>query len=153
MSYEFDVRPVPVQLVIYQKGTCRHEDVGRLCRELLPAIYTYLRESGEEVGGPPYCRFAAWREEDCDIEAGFPLLNPVHGEGKMRIGQVGGGKALHTMHKGPYDTLREAHDACRAWMEREGKMSAGAPWEVYLTDPALFPDPNDWMTELFYPVR
>lgn len=40
-----------------------------------------------------------------------------------------GGPAATTVHEGPYDT-------------------AGAPWESYITDPAEYPDPKDWKTEV-----
>ena len=153
MIYEFDIRPVPIQLVIYENGTCKHSDMPALRDSILIAVYGYLREYQIEVGGPPYCRFVAWRDEDCDIEAGFPLLYPVHADGRLQVGQVGGGGALHTLHRGPYNRLGEAHKAALAWMTSHGKRQTGPPWEVYLTGHALFPDPKDWVAEVFYPVR
>jgi len=32
-------------------------------------------------------------------------------------------------------------------------VAAGAPWESYVTDPADYPDPADWKTEIFWPVK
>jgi hypothetical protein len=28
----------------------------------------------------------------------------------------------------------------------------GAPWESYVTDPADFPNPDDWRTEIYWPL-
>ena len=38
-------------------------------------------------------------------------------------------------------------------MESEGLEGAGAPWEVYVTDPGAEPDQSKWRTEIFFPVR
>ena len=38
-------------------------------------------------------------------------------------------------------------------MESNGVPAAGAPWESYITDPAEYPDPKDWKTEVCWPFR
>jgi effector-binding domain-containing protein len=58
-----------------------------------------------------------------------------------------------TIHAGTYGTLSEAYAALEVWIESHGLQSAGAPWEEYITDPAEHPDPKDWRTEVFWPVR
>ena len=151
--YDFTIKQIPSQLVLYRQGNCAHAEIGKLCGEILPAVFTYIREAGAEPGGPPFCRYAAWREQDCDLEAGFPLLAPIAAEPPLRIGQLGGGRALFTLHRGPYDKLPEAHAAAKEWLARNGMAANGTPWETYITDPAMFEDPNDWLTELYYPVR
>jgi AraC family transcriptional regulator len=57
-----------------------------------------------------------------------------------------------TVHAGPYDKLPDAYAAIEQWMEAEGLVAAGAPWESYLNDPSDFPDPKDWKTEVSWPV-
>ena len=55
--------------------------------------------------------------------------------------------------RGPYDKLQDAYAALEEWMGSEGFSPAGAPWESYVTDPAQYPNPADWKTEVFWPVR
>lgn len=31
--------------------------------------------------------------------------------------------------------------------------AAGAPWEVYVTDPGAEPDQSKWRTDIFFPLR
>jgi AraC family transcriptional regulator len=38
-------------------------------------------------------------------------------------------------------------------MKSQGLEPAGAPWEVYVTDPGAEPDPSKWRTDIFFPVR
>ena len=64
-----------------------------------------------------------------------------------------GGPAATTVHAGPYETLHEAYAALETWIESNGFHPAGAPWESYITDPAEYPDPRDWKTEVSWPIR
>jgi effector-binding domain-containing protein len=48
---------------------------------------------------------------------------------------------------------RAAHDAIDKWMKANGKIAAGAPWEVYVTDPSAEKDTTKWLTEVIYPVK
>jgi AraC family transcriptional regulator len=64
-----------------------------------------------------------------------------------------GGTVAYTLHSGPYEELRGAYAAIESWMEEQGLTAAGAPWESYITDPTEHPNPADWKTEVFWPVR
>lgn len=57
------------------------------------------------------------------------------------------------MHAGAYDQLQETYAAMEKWIGEQGLSTAGAPWEVYVTDPGDYPDPADWRTEVFWPVK
>jgi AraC family transcriptional regulator len=37
-------------------------------------------------------------------------------------------------------------------MAANGSRAAGAPWESYVTDPGQFPNPEDWRTEVYWPL-
>ncbi len=54
---------------------------------------------------------------------------------------------------GAYDKLNDAHAAVQVWIEEQKLRGAGAPWEVYVTDPADVPDPANWRTDLFWPLE
>jgi AraC family transcriptional regulator len=57
------------------------------------------------------------------------------------------------MHGGPYDTLTETYAALERWIEANSARAGGAPWESYITDPADLPDPAEWRTEVYWPLR
>ena len=50
------------------------------------------------------------------------------------------------------EKLPEAHAAIQQRIETQGLLAAGPPWETYTTDPADFPDPQDWKTDVFGPL-
>lgn len=74
------------------------------------------------------------------------------GEDRGSAGTLPGGEVAATWHAGPYDTLAAAYGALEAWMEEQDRKPAGAPWEVYRTDPGETPDPAAWKTEVLWPI-
>ena len=62
------------------------------------------------------------------------------------------GPVATTMHIGTYEGLGEAYASVQQWIEVQGLTPGGAPWECYITDPAEYPDPKDWKTEVFWPL-
>ena len=57
------------------------------------------------------------------------------------------------LHAGPYEQLPETFAALERWIETNGYKKQGAPWESYITDPADFPDPADWRTEVYWALE
>ena len=74
------------------------------------------------------------------------------GGGEVIVETLPGGIAATTTHLGSYDQLQDAYGAIQQWMESEGLVPNGSPWESYVTDPAEYPDPKDWKTEVFWPL-
>lgn len=152
MTYEFEVRDVPKMPVLYIKGTCNNEEIGPTLSRILPRVFSSLVELGVRPVGPPFCRYTSWREADCDLEGGILVDGLVSGIGEIEGGQIGGCKAVRTLHTGPYKDLHTAYTAGAEWMKENGQQGAGAPFELYLTDPGKVPDPADWQTEIYWPV-
>ncbi|HEY7390536.1 MAG TPA: GyrI-like domain-containing protein [Bryobacteraceae bacterium] len=73
-------------------------------------------------------------------------------EGEVLVETLPGGPAAVTIHSGPYDQLPAAYAALEEWIAANGLHPTGAPWEAYLNDPADHPNPQDWKTEVCWPV-
>lgn len=153
MDYRFDVRTVPAQQVLFVRRTCKQTDIGETMGQALPEVDAAMRRLKAQPSGPPFCRYAAWRDTDCDIETGFPVASAVQSDDdKIVSGQIGGGSALHTTHIGPYDKLSEAYAAGTQWLTTNKREAAGPPWEVYVTDPGEIANPDEWKTEIYWPL-
>ena len=75
------------------------------------------------------------------------------GEGDVLAEILPGGLAAVTIHSGPYEKLQAAYAALEEWIAANGFHPAGAPWEAYLNDPADHPNPQDWKTEVCWPLK
>lgn len=58
-----------------------------------------------------------------------------------------------TTHRGSYSTLSEAYGAIVAWIAENGYEISGAPFELYIKTQFDSPSPEDWETEVYFPIR
>ena len=58
-----------------------------------------------------------------------------------------------TVHKGAYSTLNEAYAALVSWIEANGYEWDGAPFDIYAQGSWNNRKPEDWETEVYFPVR
>lgn len=63
-------------------------------------------------------------------------------------------KVLKATLKGNYSNLSEAWKTTMTYIaENDIKQSELNPFEIYMTDPGDFPNPADWITEIYIPIK
>ncbi len=107
---------------------------------------------GVTTPGVPFTRYPAISDESISIEAGCKLESSVPASGDVEAGFLTSGPVAYALHSGHYDSLRETYSALEQWMAQQGVHPAGPPWEVYVTDPGELPNPDDWRTEVYWPI-
>jgi effector-binding domain-containing protein len=151
-SYDVVVKQVDPQVVASIRTTLpKYNEVGSLFGELFQALGPNAGQVGVGI--------AIWhdpglKESDVDAEAALTLLGSVPESRRMRVYELPGATMASTVHRGPYQTLGDAHDAVMKWSEAHGYRIAGPIREVYLhlTMPARQDDPSD-ITEIQHPVE
>ena len=94
-----------------------------------------------------------FKEKDVDIEAAVPISRAVPDAGRVKVYELPGmAQAACIVYKGPYEKIGEAYDAIMAWVEKNGYHIIGPDRELYLTSPADIQDPNEYVTEIQFPV-
>ena len=58
-----------------------------------------------------------------------------------------------TVHHGGYSTLSEAYGAVVNWIMENGYEIAGAPFDLYIKTQFDSLSPEDWETEVYFPIR
>jgi len=154
MAYSITKKELLAQPVLVVRRRIKPSEVAATLAEVLGQVFLYAQQSGFALAGQPLTRYLEWGPGLWTIEAGMPVTAHVatHAAADVRAETLPGGLVATTTHSGPYDKLTEAHAALQQWIEAEGLTPAGAPWEVYTTDPADYPDPKDWKTEIFWPI-
>lgn len=152
MAYTIVKKEIAAQPVLVVRRRARPDRIAAALGEALGQVFLFAQKNGAAIVGQPFTRYIEWGPGLLTIEAGLPVAAVCKGEGEVVAGELPGGTAAATVHTGPYDKLNGAHAALQVWIEEQGLKAVGAPWEVYVTDPADYPDPADWKTELLWPI-
>ncbi len=154
MAYSITKKEIAPQPVLVVRRRVKPSEIASTLAEVLGQVFMHAQSKGIALAGQPFTRYLEWGPGLLTIEAGLPVAghSGARSSADVRAETLPGGFAASTTHSGPYDKLTEAHAAVQQWIEAEGLTAAGAPWEVYVTDPADYPDPKDWKTEIFWPL-
>ena len=153
MRSEFGTRQLDAQPIVAIRAKTTMDKIAQTMGTLFGEVHGYIQQSGQAPAGMPFAIYHAMDGNDVDLECGLPVASPLDGTDRIRAGELPCGKAATVTHTGPYDQLRHTWEALTAWMKSEGLQPAGAPWEVYVTDPGAEPDSSKWRTDIFFPVR
>lgn len=128
--------------------------------EALRALWDHLRQQDLRPVGAPYVRYHTFGDSETDVEVGVPVPKAAVGADQVAAGELPGGTLVSVWHLGSHDRLHDAYVALEAWLKEHGREPAGAAWEVYdwidlstEPDPAVWPDPSTWRTQLVQPIR
>jgi len=82
-----------------------------------------------------------------DTELAFPVKE--QGEG-TRI--LKGGLHTKAVLRGPYSELPSVYARVKQWVDENGYTIAAPPFEAYLNDPCSGISPEEYLTEIYFPV-
>ena len=135
------------------RATLSVDEIGRFVGQAFGAVARALAGQGASPVGPPFARYHRLGVQEFDVEAGLPTRAAVVPAGEVSVSSLPGGRAAVMTYFGPYDEMEAAYDVLSQWVAAAGGEPVGDPWEVYFTDPAREPDPEQWRTEIVMPFR
>ena len=153
MQEQFSTKEIPAQAVMGIRTTTPMEKIGEVCGTSFPELHQHIIQSGHAPAGMPLSIYHSMENGVADLECAIPVAEPVASTDRIRPGVLPAGTVATTTHVGPYDALGATWSALMEWIGSTGRQLAGSPWEVYVTDPGVEPDPSKWRTDIFCPVR
>jgi AraC family transcriptional regulator len=144
-----DVEPRPI---LFIRRTVARAEIAAAIGDCLGRVFTHCQTAGIPLAGPPFSRYPAAGPGLVTLEVGMPLAVAAAGVGEIEAGTLQGGPVAFAVHAGSYDRLADTYAAIERWIGEQRYRPGGAPWEVYLTNPAEYPDPADWRTEIYWPL-
>jgi len=94
-----------------------------------------------------------YNEEVADVEIALPVERVVTGEGRIMSKALAGGPVAYLMHVGPYEHLGAIYPTLAAWIQEHGHETDGQPREVFWVGPREVDDPQEYRTEVLWPIR
>jgi len=132
--------------------SCALNDVSQRLNELYNELLVFGARSGVAITARPIAIYHRFDENWAVFEAGIPVVGAMPVSGRIRYRTMPESEQVVADYYGSYDTLEDGHNAVQQWLMRYRRKFTGYPWEMYVTDPAAEPDPNKWLTRIFYPV-
>jgi effector-binding domain-containing protein len=156
MSYDVKIRRVaPLKAMSVRFKTSMREiqaDMQRIYRE----VWRYIGRNGGKPTGKCFAIYYVghFNPHNIDVDAGFPVKDFIHGNGRIRENAVDGGVMAGAVHRGPYEEITGAYEAIAKWVEENGYELVVNPRmrEIYLNNPSKV-RPEERETEVLWPVR
>ncbi|HEV8068165.1 MAG TPA: AraC family transcriptional regulator [Planctomycetaceae bacterium] len=158
MEYSVSRKELTLQPVLVVRQRVRRAEIASTIATALPKVFLHAQQRGIAIAGYPITRYLETSVGLVTLETGMRVTarsgewTAGEGEGDVLAETLPGGPAAVTIHFGPYDQLQAAYAALEEWIAQNGFRPAGAPWESYLNDPGDYPNPQDWKTEVCWPV-
>ena len=90
--------------------------------------------------------------ENADCEICIPVNSNANVDRDGKIKKFAGGLVASTTFVGPYSRLGEAYARVMKWIEENGYEYDGAPFDIYLNGPQSVKSPEEFVTEVCFPV-
>jgi effector-binding domain-containing protein len=136
------------------KDSCSMADMSKKMGELYGELGAFMKKSKIEANQPPFAMYLSYTAQSTVFIAGFPVKKPIKKlSGRIFYMETSPVTAAFALHTGSYMKVERVYNAMDEWIKMNNKKIAGAPWEVYLTDPATEKDTSKWMTEVYFPVQ
>lgn len=145
-AYEVSIQNVPERWILSTRQRMSMEEYGRY----FGTLYERVAREHIDVDGTTISIYydEEFNHEDTDVEVALGVKNP-----RQATRAIPGGRMATTVHRGPYSSLSDAYGALTRWIAGNGYEAAGAPYEIYRRTQFDHLPPEQWETEIFFPVR
>jgi effector-binding domain-containing protein/DNA-binding transcriptional MerR regulator len=110
------------------------------------------RKAGRFISGNALTLYydCEYKENDADIEAGFPVSKSLKANSGIDCKILKGGKSVTIVHKGPYESLNKSYEKLFTFIEQKKYKSLSPSREVYLKGPGMIfkGNPENYLTEI-----
>jgi effector-binding domain-containing protein len=153
MSSDFKIvntEPVPM-LSIREK--VQNDQIKSKMGAIFGQLWMYMEKNKIQVAGPPYALYHEYDQNGTDMECGWPTIKQEKSEGNIMSSVVPAAKCVMTVHVGPYEQIMATYERMQEHIRKEGLKPKKLMWERYLNDPATVNDPNELITEIYWPIE
>jgi effector-binding domain-containing protein len=153
MSYDIVLKNIePIRVATLRDTIPSYSEQGHLWNELVE----HIGKHGAKIVPPCMVIYhdTGYKEETVDAEVIEPVIGELPDTDRIKIKVLEGVNEMATVvHKGAFQTLHMAYNAISKWIEDNRYEIAGAQRELYLKGEWLTDDPNEYITEIQFPVK
>jgi len=145
---------------LYVTASSQISDMNPKFRVMMQQVLDYAETNGVRLTGSPFAIYHKFNQEHGTtmFSVGYPVSERVIVESDSDVvsGFMKRGSYFKTVLTGSYDHSKEAWESAVAGASELGAYEAvenGEPFEIYVKQVDDTPNPAEWITEIFIPVR
>ena len=143
---------------MYTTSASKISEIGIKMGSMFGLVSEYMTKNHITFAGMPYTIYNQIDEANSTVI--FSTCIPVNERviiadgSSVFCGYLEPTRALKTTLRGNYDYLGEAYEKAKSFIAENNLISNPSTnmFEVYANDPGLFPNPADWITEVYIPL-
>ncbi len=144
---------------LYNSGSCKIEEVEKTMGEMMSAVTEYVIKNNINIAGPVFSLYHKWDQENNAVifSCAVPVSDRVitDKDSGIQTGMLKPFKSVKTTLNGDYDNLKEAWETTMKYIADNNlqEVQGMASLEAYLVDQMKAPNPADWVTEIYIPIK
>ena len=143
---------------MYKTTSANSKNISKVMAKQYGEIMKYMSQNGVVQAGMPFTIYNEMNSENGNVimSQAIPIQNKVDvlGDSQILCGYIPKTKALKITLKGNYTYLSNAWKKARSLLSKNNlEQSDIKPFEIYQTDPGNYPNPADWITEIYIPLK
>jgi effector-binding domain-containing protein len=133
MTYDVVVERVQPQLIAAVRAHVPLAGIAQAWKPALDQVWAFLKDNPDLPRAHNLFLYhhPARRDDPMEIDFGVQVARHFKHSGNVRCVETPAGEVARTLHVGPIDGLKAAHDAVHAWCAANGRNMADASWETY----------------------
>ncbi len=144
---------------LYSTASCKIDELTVKMQEMLPKAGMYAQKNKIHMSGAPFTLYHKFDRENNAVmfSCAVPVSEKVITESGSGIltGMLKPFKAIKATLKGNYTNSKEAWETAYKYLADNNleQVAGKAAVEVYITDPMNTPNPANWITEIYIPIK
>ncbi|MDG1728544.1 MAG: GyrI-like domain-containing protein [Algibacter sp.] len=143
---------------MYKTTSATSANISQIIGKQFGEIMSYMSQNQVKSHGMPFTIYNEMNNDNGSVimSNAIPVRDKVIVDRTSEVlcGYIPKTKVLKTTLKGNYSNLPNAWEATMAYLANNGlEQSALKPFEIYTNDPGNNPNPADWITEIYIPIK
>jgi len=128
MRYQIELaHSEPIHTAVI-RGRVRPQELAQFVPAACGEVWSFVRSAKLPRPGR---HVALYLDGQGSVEVGVEVSEPFVGNDRVHCSQLPAGRAVTTVHFGPYPLLRDAHAAIHKWCAEQQHQLSGISWELY----------------------
>ena len=128
MPYQIDlIETNPIRTAVI-RSRVRPQELAKFVPAACGEVWSFIRSAGLSRPGR---HLALYLDDQGTVEVGAEVSEPFVGNDRVHCSELPAGRAVTTVHLGPYGLLSKAHEALHEWCARHGHQRSNISWEIY----------------------